>query len=466
MNKIVGKLRWITGFIVFFILMSYVSKEAFEKKFNNERRNFVESLIVSVSGVPSTLKSWYESNFKRPPLSIDITNHMGENLFEIGKIPEQMNVLDSLYILYYQYHGEDKGTVYLKNVKNGSLAHSWDIPLKTVLEDLTNIDRELIGKYKEESLPVNLTMKVAKNFNSIGISQSLIVENQSLVFHCGGLGYMYKIDRDSNLLWKSKRLTHHSIASDRNDNIWTCSIDLENETANKLNYREDAIVSYDLNGKELYFIPLTELFVKNDLFNKLIASTPNYNNDKYGLDPYHLNDVLPVLENGKIWDQDDVFVSLRTQSMVMHFRPQNDSIIWYEKGPWFGQHDVDIKNDSTISVFNNNIWFFNNKYLPSGRTSNIASYDFSSKKVTMSYTGEFASAYEGRQTRLSSGELIVEATEKGIYYYFDDKERLVARFYSPFGSDKKKAMRPRWSRFYVRSGEDFLLQILFYGKLP
>ncbi len=385
MNQIVGKLRWIIGAIAVFLIMSYVSKEAFEKKFNNERRNFVETIIVSASGVPSTLKSWYESNFKKPPLSIDITNHIGKDLYEIGKIPGDVNISDSLYILYYQYLGDDKGTVYLKNLKNGSVTYSWDIPLKTILDDLKEIDRSLVGHYKDESLPINLTMKVAKNYNSIGISQSMIVEKQSLVFHCGGLGYMYKIDKDSNILWKSKRLTHHSIAMDRNKNIWTCSVDLENDTANNLNYREDAIVSYDLNGKELYFMPLTDLFARNDLFDKLIASTPNFNNDKFGLDPYHLNDVLPVLRGGKNWNPDDVFISLRTQSMVLQYRPKNDSIIWYEKGPWFGQHDVHIKNDSTISVFNNNIWFFNNHYLPPGRTSNIAVYDFNTRKVNMSY---------------------------------------------------------------------------------
>lgn len=458
MNKIVGKLRWIIAFFAVFLIMSYVSKEAFEKKFNNERRNFVESIIVSASGVPSTLKSWYESSFKRPPLSIDITNHLGEDLYQLGKIPSEVNILDSLYILYYQYEGDDKGTVYLKNVKNGNVSHSWDIPLKTILEDLREIDKSLITKYKDKSLPINLTMKVAKNYNSIGIKQSLIVENQSLIFHCGSLGYMYKIDKDSNILWKSKRLTHHSISMDRNDNIWTCSVDLKNNSANNLKYREDAIVSYDLNGQELYFLPLTELFEKNNLFDKLIAATPNYNNDKYGLDPYHLNDVLPVLEDGDNWNQDDIFISLRTQSMILQFRPKNDSIIWYEKGPWFGQHDVHIKNDSTISVFNNNIWFFNNKYLPAGRTSNIASYNFFTKKVSMGYEGHFASAYEGRQTNLDNDELIVEATEKGIYYYFDDKERLIARFYSPFGSELTAAMRPSWSRFYIRKADDFILQ--------
>ncbi len=144
--------------------------------------------------------------------------------------------------------------------------------------------------------------------------------------------------------------------------------------------------------------------------------------------------------------------------MVLHYRPGNDSIIWYEKGPWFGQHDIDIKNDSTISVFNNNIWFFNNKYLPENRTSNIAFYDFNSGKTSFRYVDQYASAYEGRQTRLDNDDLIVEATEKGIYYYFDDEERLIARFYSPFGTDENLAMRPRWSRFYIRKGDDFFLQ--------
>ena len=76
----------------------------------------------------------------------------------------------------------------------------------------------------------------------------------------------------------------------------------------------------------------------------------------------------------------------------------------------------------------------------------------------MSHEGQFASAYEGRQTSLQNGDLIVEATEKGIYYYFDKNEQLIARFYSPYGSNPSRAMRPRWSRFYIKEADDFVLQ--------
>ena len=90
----------------------------------------------------------------------------------------------------------------------------------------------------------------------------------------------------------------------------------------------------------------------------------------------------------------DLFFSLRHQSMLVLYRPATDSIIWYQKGPWLTQHDINIVNDSLITVFNNNAFF--NQVLE--RSSNIAAYNFASGEPTFLYEGIFDSHSNGRQT--------------------------------------------------------------------
>ena len=49
-----------------------------------------------------------------------------------------------------------------------------------------------------------------------------------------------------------------------------------------------------------------------------------------------------------------MFLSIRNRSVIIHFRPSTNKVLRVINGPFISQHDVDILNDSTISVFNNN----------------------------------------------------------------------------------------------------------------
>ena len=71
-------------------------------------------------------------------------------------------------------------------------------------------------------------------------------------------------------------------------------------------------------------------------------------------DPIHLNDIEPVRKDGPYWRKGDLFLSLRSPSTVMLYRPSTNKVIWRKDGPWSKQHDVDILDDHRISIFNNN----------------------------------------------------------------------------------------------------------------
>ena len=92
-------------------------------------------------------------------------------------------------------------------------------------------------------------------------------------------------------------------------------------------------------------------------------------------DPIHLNDIQPVLSDGKYFKKGDVFLSLRNLSMIVLYRPDENKIIWHKQFPWIWQHDVDILNDHQISIYNNKRMMLNLDKSEK-KHSNILIYDF------------------------------------------------------------------------------------------
>ena len=122
----------------------------------------------------------------------------------------------------------------------------------------------------------------------------------------------------------------------------------------KRGYVDDGIVKLSPNGEILFEKSVSQIFIDNGL-EYLLFATGDW---EFTKDPIHLNDIQPIDKDGDFWKKGDVFLSLRSQSMVILYRPSINQIIWKLTGPFFHQHDVDILNDHTISVFNNNSKLF------------------------------------------------------------------------------------------------------------
>ncbi len=451
MEKFIKILRLILILVFLAWGISWISVKAHHKELRD--RNMIENFVLDAGNLPHILKQWFIVTFISEEQSLKINKEKG--LFEIGKLPKELYIDDSLFILYYQFLGGNKGQIILQNIAHGNIEYFWKVPLNVIMSDLKKINVKLINLYLSDSLPINLSSKVKKNITSIRIKAPLMLSDSSLIFHIGGLGYLYKIDKDSKLLWKSNRLVHHSIELDSSGNIWTCSIDLENKEANYRGYREDAILSISPSGNEKVFYPLSNIFKSNKLFKELIGSRPSYQ-QPYGLDPYHLNDVLPVKKNGTYWKENDLFLSMRSNSMIVLYRPSIDSIIWHQQGPWLGQHDINIVNDSVISVFNNNIWFFEKNN--SKEKSNIAYFDFKNRTTFFKYKNIFHSDVEGRQSQINNNTLLVESTIERKYYILDSIEKVIVKFYLPYYSDSTTTAYPNWARIYVKNKNQYIMQ--------
>lgn len=61
-----------------------------------------------------------------------------------------------------------------------------------------------------------------------------------------------------------------------------------------------------------------------------------------------------MLKSSYYFQKGDLFISCKNISTIFHYRPLGNKIINIIEGPFQSQHDIDIINDSTISIFNNN----------------------------------------------------------------------------------------------------------------
>ena len=416
-------------------------------------RNVVDRTVVFLSDVPERLKAWYSvASTNREPQQILLDPEL--EIQQLGQLKDCSSLNDHLYLLHYRYLGQHTGKVLLQNIKTGEVAKSWDIPLKRIFRDLQKLKKEFIAGLADGKMPFYLR-PAARNIPAIQVLAPIMAEDSSLLFNCGTLGYLYKLDKNSNLVWKSEEPVHHSIEFDDDGNIWTCSVNFEHPLTTSYKFRDDAILCLGPDGRRLAFYSISQILADNGLFERLVAAFPAYMMD-YGRDPYHLNDVLPMTSEGRFWNKGDLFLSLRHKNMVMQYRPETGAVIWHQQGPWVTQHDINVVNDSVISVFNNNFLMMPDRMSEDG--SNIVYFNFTDGTTEFFGQGIFATDTQGRQTQTVDNSLLVEETDRATYILLDSNGDVQCRFYIPYYANPSHAMNPTWGRLYLKEGSEFVLQ--------
>ena len=203
----------------------------------------------------------------------------------------------------------------------------------------------------------------------------LLLEDGSLVMH-GQFSPLVKLDHCGARQWiQAGTNFHHSLNRDANGNFWAPSLIEPSEVFKDERVRDDGISAVSPDG-ELVFHESMAAILERHAYDHLTIQAYNFSDD-----PLHMNDIEPVLEDGPHWKKGDLFISMRKRSLVLLYRPSTDEIIWMKAGPWLVQHDVDIVDEHTITIFDNAV---RNR----GRggfiedTSDIAYYDFRTGEVT------------------------------------------------------------------------------------
>jgi hypothetical protein len=181
-------------------------------------------------------------------------------------------------------------------------------------------------------------------------------------------------------------------------------------------FNDDSIIKINLDGKILFNKSVIEILIENKIFPDNFALNSDLMNRR---DTIHLNDIEPALEDTNYWNKGDIFLSIRNQSAIIHYRPSTNKVINYITGPFSWQHDVDIISDKEISIFNNNVVKKNN-------FSEILIYNFETLKFTKLFNNQlknenFKTTTNGLSHLFKDGSLMVEETIHGRILLFNNE---------------------------------------------
>ncbi len=314
------------------------------------------------------------------------------------------------YILFSRFFREkNKNFVHLFDIKNNKIIYEWN-PDINAINKLSNFDRN------QKNLEINA------NRNRYLFYHPYLSEDGSIITHSSSP--LIKIDRCSKLVWQIDKRFHHSISIDHENNFWIPTLEVPGDFKELHNqYHDDKIAKVSFDGKLIYEKSVTEILKENDLFNLIL-------NTYYGDDPIHLNDIEPILDDSSYWKKGDVFLSLRSISAIILFRPATNKIIWYKQGPWRFQHDVDVIDEDKIAIFDNNVTL---GWDQSQTNNNIYIYDFKSDKAYKKYEDLFRNNDINSRTGslyriLDNGDIYVEEENHGRLLMGTEKGELKWEF--------------------------------------
>jgi len=399
---------WIVGVILLFsiillILVSGVLRDAYLN--NNKTPEFLRNSFVKIAEIPKNI--------------YHVVRHLsGENINAIAKL---------------QKHKDKKRyKQFIKNKRNAFLIlprydHSLNRSVVEVV-DLNNF--KIIHTYMHDIDKMNNQVKNTKKFPRIKIDDAeirfeyvhpLILSDGSLISD-SGYSPSFKIDFCSNLKWiNEEAIFHHSKTIDHEGNIWIAGIiDPKSKYVEKFEIKDffdDSIIKLNTDGEILFSKSVLEILIENEILPNNFALNTSLLNS---LDPVHLNYIEPAFNDTEYWKQGDVFLSIRNQSAIIHYRPIGNQIINYLTGPFAHQHDLQIISDKEISIFNNNNFFTNNKY------SEIIIYNFETKSYRKLFNDQitkenFKTLDQGLSHILKDGSLLVEEQNHGRIILFNNK---------------------------------------------
>ncbi len=354
-------------------------------------------------------------------------------IHEVNELPYDLFAVNGRY-------ERSKWIISLKNLRNDSTLHDWYI----YKSDYNKTDREF--SHSEPRSPI-------------------ILEDMSVIASCDESYNLFRIDKESNIIWHNTDYQfHHALNRGADGNIWTCTRKIRSNSLTNTEYWDNFITKIDWeDGKMLLHKSITDILVENG-YTYLVHGIGNVVNGKIDDDPLHLNDIEPVMSDGPYWKKGDLFLSLRHRSLIFLYRPSTNKVIRLIQGPFLMQHDIDIQSDSTISLFNNNTSGLRkvNSFLvdktvinknPYGlnQYSGVMLYNFADSSFTEVTPEKFKSEKlytrtEGVHRILKSGDLFVECQNEGTIYVFNADKTYLRKYYNPSIGDLLQP--PHWIRIY------------------
>jgi hypothetical protein len=236
---------------------------------------------------------------------------------------------------------------------------------------------------------------------------------------------------------------HHSVEPGPDGNLWAAfRYPRPKEPGVSPTFNDEAIAEVSPRGRLLRVDRIADILDRNHL-GFLWRGRP------YTDDPFHLNDVQPILESGRFWHRGDLFLSLRNMSLILLYRPSTGQVIWRRTGPWAFEHDVSVLDDHRITVFDNHWRVAPPEGEVNGR-NRVPVYDFATRIVSFPYATPMLryairTRAQGRATPLANGDLMVEETERGRLMRVSPDGTLRWRYIA--ADSRMRRLELRWSRY-------------------
>jgi hypothetical protein len=163
---------------------------------------------------------------------------------------------------------------------------------------------------------------------------------------------VFKLDKDSNLLWENHCGAHHDFAIAPNGHIFVLTrqrigLDLGE------GYRpilEEFVVELGPDGNELKRVSILDA-LRNTPYQSLLKDAPDYwdilHTNTLKLIPAGMNVRIPAFKPGRI------LLSLRELGAVTVLDFDNGTIEWAIKGQWYRQHEATLVGPGNILLFDN-----------------------------------------------------------------------------------------------------------------
>ncbi len=316
---------------------------------------------------------------------------------------------------------------FIPNKRNALLVlPRYDQSISRSVVDIVDLNNfKVIHTYKHDISEINDQVTNTEDFPKIKIDNAPIrfEYNHPLLFSDGSLvgdgdwSPLYKINFCSNLEWiNDEEKFHHSKMLDHEGNIWVPGhIKPKSKYVKKYslkNYEDISIIKINTDGKILFNKSVIEILIENNI------AINQYKIDQSN--PIHLNDIEPALSDTQYWKKGDVFLSLKNQSSIIHYRPNTNKVINYISGPFSEQHDPDIISDKEISIFNNNNFLVNNEH------SEVVIYNYETKRFRKLFNDQFKknnikTITGGLSHIFKDGSLMVEEQNHGRIILFNNK---------------------------------------------
>lgn len=449
---------WIVLLIIIFMLLftifyGMVLRQEFEGNFKfgkfGKATLSLSRLHVTVKSAFKIVKHGDSISFKTPDQRFD------KNL----RFTQYNSIDNEYYFLLSRYDPEiKKNVIEIRKLSNFKKIHAYEPDI----EKINNFSRNKQSTFKN--------LKRDKNVHRYYFWHPLIESDGSLVFHSGSP--LTKINKCDQVEWVNDKLRfRHSINKSFDDTYWVV-VDLVDEyrfdneiigSENKF-YKDDGVANVSKDGKLMTTLSISRILIDNG-YKSLLFGKSNFMRD-----PIHLNDVQPALYDTDHWKKGDLFFSLRNQSAIIHYRPENNKIINFITGDFYHQHDIDILNDKEIILFNNNsINSFDERKGKIYSSSNIIKYNFETKKFSKIFEKslkdlKLSSKSQSLQEIFPDKSILVEEQNSGRILYLDKNENIIWEYINKKNDGVSETYDLHWSRaIYDRDIIEFIKMEGFGG---